>query len=690
MKSLAPNTLLQNRYLIVHLIGKGGMGDVYLAVDQRLGSAVALKRTFFSDDEMLGSAFEREAKTLARLRHPVLPKVSDHFTENEEQFLVMEHISGDDLSKRLEAMQKPFPLSWVLFWADHLLDALAYLHAHEPPIIHRDIKPQNLKLTDENHIILLDFGLSKNNTGDTRAISTGSTGSVVGYTPHYAPMEQIRGTGTNPKSDIYSLSATLYQLMTNVVPADALTRADALLNDMPDPIKSISELNTEIPKTVSGVILKGMEISQDRRFASAREMQKALRDAFSQMQNAMSAQTVAFNVQEQELPTPPIPPVISTSNEKTEVLNIPPAEILPTPVPETPATSQPPTYNSNPPNFASVPNQTSNQDQNFDATLRMDAPPVSEAPPKQADVKTEVFLAGSTPLISEVQQESIHQTGGKTAEENFVQKTENFAPTENFSTAGDLGQKTGETGNGGYAPEATVPLFTFDNQQTPPSSPNDGEFYTTPNVEGGTDAFATFTPTENAREDFSQAEEQKHQSFAPVAPQKLDSRPQVQTPPPVKKKSGTKILALVAGLGALLVLLAGVAGGGWYYYTNYYLPGLTANPTPSVAPSLEVSPTPLATPEVVITTDTNSSGDANLSDNSNTDVNSNTETNLNTNPSNVGIDKPQTQRPTPQTATPRPTAVTGTPKPTQVKPPTTPPKTPPKNSGGSNRTVILQ
>src|SRR5829696_9764284 len=102
MKSLAPNTLLQNRYLIVHLIGKGGMGEVYLAVDQRLGSAMALKRTFFKDDEMLKAAFEQEAKTLARLRHPVLPKVSDHFTENDVQYLVMEHISGDDLGKRLE------------------------------------------------------------------------------------------------------------------------------------------------------------------------------------------------------------------------------------------------------------------------------------------------------------------------------------------------------------------------------------------------------------------------------------------------------------------------------------------------------------------------------------------------------------------------------------------------------------
>src|SRR6187549_109879 len=103
MKPLAQNTLIQNRYLIVHMVGKGGMGEVYLAVDQRLGSAVALKRTVFTDDEVLSAAFEREAKILGRLRHPVLPKVSDHFNENGDQYLVMEHISGDDLSKRLEA-----------------------------------------------------------------------------------------------------------------------------------------------------------------------------------------------------------------------------------------------------------------------------------------------------------------------------------------------------------------------------------------------------------------------------------------------------------------------------------------------------------------------------------------------------------------------------------------------------------
>src|SRR6476469_413899 len=178
MKPLAPNSLIQNRYLIVHHIGKGGMGEVYLAVDQRLGSAVAVKRTSFAEDAMLAAAFEREAKILARLRHPVLPKVSDHFVDGDEQYLVMEHISGDDLSKRLESAGKPFPVSWVMFWADQLLDALSYLHSHEPPIIHRDIKPQNLKLTDENHIVLLDFGLSKNSTAQTITGGTGATGST--------------------------------------------------------------------------------------------------------------------------------------------------------------------------------------------------------------------------------------------------------------------------------------------------------------------------------------------------------------------------------------------------------------------------------------------------------------------------------------------------------------------------------
>lgn len=279
MKPLPPNSMIQNRYLIVQPIGKGGMGEVYLSVDQRLGSAVALKRTFFTEDNTLAAAFEREARILARLRHPVLPKVIDHFVENGDQYLVMEHISGDDLSKRLEAANKPFPLSWVMFWADQLLDALSYLHAHEPPIVHRDIKPQNLKLTDENHIVLLDFGLSKD--FDTKSTSNPlNSASVAGYSPHFASMEQIRGTGTDARSDIYSLSATLYQLLANVVPVDALTRADALLGGKADPIVPLDKLNPEVTPAISEVILKGVAIRQEERFTTAGEMQKSLRRAF--------------------------------------------------------------------------------------------------------------------------------------------------------------------------------------------------------------------------------------------------------------------------------------------------------------------------------------------------------------------------------------------------------------------------
>ena len=374
MKPLAQNTLIQSRYLIVHLIGKGGMGEVYLAVDQRLGSAIALKRTYFAGDEMLGNAFEREARTLARMRHPVLPKVSDHFSEGEEQYLVMEHIAGDDLAKRLEAAAKPFPVSWVMFWADQLLDALSYLHSHEPPIIHRDIKPQNLKLTDENHIILLDFGLSKTTTGQTHISNTGSTGSVVGYTPHYAPMEQIRGIGTNPRSDIYSLSATLYQLMTNTVPADALTRADAMLNGLPDPIEPPHTINPEIPASVSEVTLKGMEVSQEKRFANAREMQKALRRAFSKMQEAMAAQTIAFNMGDM-LPA-----------EQPRLAAVPETRVVP----------------SDPEISVEVPPVSDDRAVDFEETLAFN-PATDLEQMKQAGIKTEMFAHppetnGQTPM----------------------------------------------------------------------------------------------------------------------------------------------------------------------------------------------------------------------------------------------------------------------------------------------------
>jgi serine/threonine protein kinase len=276
---IALNTLLQNRYLVLNQIGQGGMGAVYIATDQRFGSTVALKETFFTDPG-LRKAFEREARLLNHLRHPALPRVSDHFTEEEGQFLVMEYIAGDDLAEKLKERGGAFTLSEVLNWADQLLDALDYLHTQEPAVIHRDIKPQNLKLTPRNAIVLLDFGLAKGTAAMQTKVT--ATGSVFGYSRNYAPLEQIQGAGTDPRSDIYSLGATLYHLITGVTPPDALTRATAVLNGQPDPLLPANEIHAQVTEAVAEVLSKAMAQNASQRPQTAAAMREAMREAARQ------------------------------------------------------------------------------------------------------------------------------------------------------------------------------------------------------------------------------------------------------------------------------------------------------------------------------------------------------------------------------------------------------------------------
>lgn len=273
---LESGILLQNRYEILQPIGKGGMGAVYLTRDQRLGNTVALKETFFNDSMMV-AAFEREARLLAGLRHAALPKVIDHFTDEHGQFLVMEFIPGDDLQNLLEGSAQSFQQEEMLQWADQLLDALDYLHSQDPPVIHRDIKPQNLKLTSRNQIVLLDFGLAKNSIANNTTTTSGK--SLFAYTPIYAPLEQIQGAGTDSRSDIYSLGATLYHLLTGEKPVDALTRAGDFLNGKPDPLIPAHEQNPKVSRSVSEIISQSMALNRDLRPVSAIAMRKLFRDA---------------------------------------------------------------------------------------------------------------------------------------------------------------------------------------------------------------------------------------------------------------------------------------------------------------------------------------------------------------------------------------------------------------------------
>ena len=273
---LPAGTVLQGRYRIVRELGTGGMGAVYEAIDQRLDTTVALKETFSTDDR-LRRQFGQEARLLAQLHHPCLPRVTDYFREAGRAFLVMQFISGPDLAEILARQRGPFPPPQVMAWADQLLDALVYLHERERQIIHRDIKPHNLKVMPSGRIVLLDFGLAKTRGADQS--TTNSSISIFGYTRRYSPPEQIRDLGTTPQSDIYALGATLYHLLTGVKPPDSMERLAAVANSESDPLKPSSDFNSAVAPELSALLTKAMSLPEKERFKSANEFREALKSA---------------------------------------------------------------------------------------------------------------------------------------------------------------------------------------------------------------------------------------------------------------------------------------------------------------------------------------------------------------------------------------------------------------------------
>jgi serine/threonine protein kinase len=271
--SLRPDTILQGRYRIVRQLGRGGMGAVYEAEDQRLGITVALKETL-STEAGRRKQFEHEARLLAGMQHPALPRVSDHFVEGHRAFLVMQFIGGVDLARIISQQPGPFPRECVIAWADQLLDALMYLHSRDRQVIHRDIKPHNLKLTASGQIALLDFGLAKAQPTDS---SVTSSRAFFGYTRHYAPLEQIQDQHTDPRSDIYALGATLYHLLTGTKPPDAVVRATALVNGEPDPLKPANKIHAAVGPEIAAILGKAMAQKPEDRYSSAGEFREALR-----------------------------------------------------------------------------------------------------------------------------------------------------------------------------------------------------------------------------------------------------------------------------------------------------------------------------------------------------------------------------------------------------------------------------
>src|SRR5579885_2633814 len=207
---LAPGTLLQNRYLIQKLIGGGGMGVVYLARDQRLANrpcAIKEMVDHFIDPQQRREAneyFFREADTLAQLRHPAIPAISDRFDHANRHYLVMEYVEGRNLEEEMAALGRPLDEGVVIDIARQLCEVLGYLHSFTPPIVYRDMKPSNVMLTPRGKVMLIDFGIA-------RLFKVASKGTMIG-TLGFAPPEQYQGQ-VDPRSDIYSLGATLHYIL---------------------------------------------------------------------------------------------------------------------------------------------------------------------------------------------------------------------------------------------------------------------------------------------------------------------------------------------------------------------------------------------------------------------------------------------------------------------------------------------
>lgn len=279
---LAAGQILQGNYRIVGLLGQGGMGVVYLAEHTRLaGRRFAIKENIpeaNADPQTLAelrNQFYVEAKTLAALDHPNLPKVSDYFTVGDNEYLVMDFVEGENLQqvfdRHVQQFSAPLPEKSVLGWADQVLDALAYLHGQRPsPIVHRDIKPGNIILTPTGVVKLVDFGLVK-------LMGQGSQETALALrglgTPAYTALEQYPGSEshTDARTDLYALGATLYHLLTGASPANV---RDRLLT--PKILKKPRRLNPNLSANTEAAILKAIEVHPSQRFQSAGQMRAAL------------------------------------------------------------------------------------------------------------------------------------------------------------------------------------------------------------------------------------------------------------------------------------------------------------------------------------------------------------------------------------------------------------------------------
>ncbi len=335
---LAPQSILRQRYLIVGHAGRGGMSAVYQAVDTQFGNHhVAIKEMSqgnLSADELAGATarFQQEAELLGSLHHPNLPTIYDGFSEDGRSFLVMEYIDGKTLLQMLkDSGGRPLPVAYVLDYAIQLCDVLIYLHSHNPPIIFRDLKPTNVMVKGNGHVMLIDFGIA-------RFFKEGQAQDTVFLgSPGYAPPEQHGTSQTNPRSDLYSLGATLHCCLTGRDPFHAADRFA---------FPPVHQMNPLVPVELDQLIQHMVSLDEQQRPNSALEVRQAL----LKIKQKASDDTTGLDPVMASAPTQYNPSFSSPTPAQAPINNT-------NPVPVQPATVQvsfPPAYGQIPP-VASTP-----------------------------------------------------------------------------------------------------------------------------------------------------------------------------------------------------------------------------------------------------------------------------------------------------------------------------------------------
>ena len=274
---LESGKVLQDRYRVVRRLNQGGMATVYLALDTRLGGRqVAVKQMHpqalgEENSRWAGEAFRQEANLLARLDHPGLAAVIDFFEEGGFLFLVMEYVPGETLSGRL-AHSGPFAEEQVRRWAKELTSVLAYLHRHEPPIVFRDLKPDNIIVQPDGTLKLIDFGIA-------RFVKRGQHSDTVNLgTPGYAAPEQYGHGQTDPRADVYSLGVLLYQLLTGYDPGRTPFNLPPLHQQAPS-----------VSPRLTAVIEQAVAFDPAQRFIDAAAMRQSLQNPANPIINSHAA-----------------------------------------------------------------------------------------------------------------------------------------------------------------------------------------------------------------------------------------------------------------------------------------------------------------------------------------------------------------------------------------------------------------